>query len=241
MQHIDVLDKGFVQLVDSLGNDLTAVNAARVSFGKRKSELDEKDIKLMRFLIDNEHHSPFRHAQVQLHIKAPEGVTRQLFKHLIGANITDGNRQDSALAWNEISRRYVVIDEFYIPSFFRKQSASNKQASQYDENGNPISFTEEENKNLKLEWEGCVNEIQKSINKLIEQGVAKEQAQMLLPIDFYTEFYYTASFQCLAHLCELRLDNHAQWEIQQYAKAIYSILEHLFPKTTEMWFKQESN
>src|ERR1044072_3599697 len=116
---------GSIELVDHMGSDLTVVNSARVSFGKRKTQLDESDTKLINFLAKHKHWSPFRHVQFQFHIKAPEIVGRQMYKHIIGADYAFKDH-----AWNEISGRYVEYDdEFYIPSMYRKQSDSNKQAS----------------------------------------------------------------------------------------------------------------
>lgn len=239
----NILDNGFIELIDYLGNDLTTVNAARVSFNKRKTKFDKKDAKLMKFLKENEHHSPFRHPQVELHIKCPEAVARQLWKHCIGANTTSQERTDSAIAWNEISRRYVEIQDFHIPNEFRKQHEKSKQSSVYDENGNPETFDDVTNYELKRDWENCIQNIQWTIEKLLENGVSKEQAQMLLPLTFYTEFYWTTSFQSLAHFCDLRhhhdacdAERHSQWEIAQYASSVYDILYLLFPKTSEMWF-----
>ena len=123
-----VLDKGFIEVVDSLGNDLTVVNSARVSFGKRKEKWDKSDERLVRYLAKYKHYSPFRHLQVQFHVKAPEFVMRQWYKHVVGIETTSSHVTKDH-AWNEISGRYVPYDEFYMPTEFRKQSDDNKQAS----------------------------------------------------------------------------------------------------------------
>ena len=125
----EVLDKGFIEVVDSLGNDLTVVNSARVSFGKRKEKWDKSDERLVRYLAKHKHYSPFRHLQVQFHIKAPEFVMRQWYKHVVGIETTS-NSSTKDHAWNEISGRYVEYDEFYEPTIYRKQSDDNKQASE---------------------------------------------------------------------------------------------------------------
>ena len=122
-----VLDKGFIEVIDTLGDDLTVVNSARVSFGKRKTKWDKGDERLVRYLAKHKHHSPFRHLQIQFHIKAPEFVMRQWYKHVVGIETTS-NSSTKDHAWNEISGRYVEYDEFYQPEVYRKQSEDNKQA-----------------------------------------------------------------------------------------------------------------
>ena len=124
----EVLDKGFVEVIDALGIDLTVANSARVSFGKRKNKYDRSDERLVRYLAKHKHFSPFRHLIVQFHIKAPEFVTRQLYKHVVGIETTSSSITKDH-AWNEISQRYVPVDEFYIPEVWRAQSEDSKQAS----------------------------------------------------------------------------------------------------------------
>lgn len=125
----DVLDKGFIEIIDHIGSDLTVVNSARVSFGKRKSQYDENDRKLVKYLAKHKHWSPFRHLVVQFHIKAPEFVMRQWYKHVVGIE-TSSSYPTKDHAWNEISGRYVPVKDFYRPSNWRKQSDNNKQASE---------------------------------------------------------------------------------------------------------------
>ncbi|MDE3246718.1 MAG: FAD-dependent thymidylate synthase, partial [Acidobacteriota bacterium] len=117
---IKVLDKGFVRLVDAMGSDLSVVNAARVSFGKQKDTFEDSDRKLIKYLAVHEHTSPFRHAYMQFHVKAPIFVFRQWMKHQVGCS------------WNEISGRYVEFpnDEFFVPASFRQQAKVNKQGSE---------------------------------------------------------------------------------------------------------------
>jgi len=126
---VNVLDKGYIEVVDSLGDDLTPVNAARVSFGGRSDKFEAKDRRLSKFLIKHKHFSPFRHQHVMMIIKAPEFVMRQWYKHVVGIETTsDHPTKDHA--WNEISGRYVAYNEFYEPSEYRAQSDDNKQASE---------------------------------------------------------------------------------------------------------------
>ena len=125
----EVLDRGFIEIIDSLGNDLTVANSARVSFGKRKDKYDKSDERLVRYLAKNKHYSPFRHLMVQFHIKAPEFVMRQWYKHVVGIETTSSSSTKDH-AWNEISGRYVPVEEYYIPEVWRQQSEDNKQASE---------------------------------------------------------------------------------------------------------------
>ena len=126
---VKCLDKGYIELVDTLGDDLTPVNAARVSFGGRSDDFTDKDRRLSKFLIKHKHFSPFRHQHVMMIIKAPEFVMRQWYKHVVGIETTsDHPTKDHA--WNEISGRYVAYSDFYMPKEFRAQSDDNKQASE---------------------------------------------------------------------------------------------------------------
>jgi thymidylate synthase (FAD) len=128
IRKIDILDKGEVELLGVFGTDLTVVNAARVSFGNRKSSLSNEDIKLTGYLADNKHYSPFRHIMIRFRIKAPEFVMRQLYKHIVGIEVT-ASYPTKDHAWNEISGRYKPVEDFYYPTEWRKQSKNNKQAS----------------------------------------------------------------------------------------------------------------
>ena len=220
-----VLDKGFVEVVDSLGNDLTVVNSARVSFGKRKKYWDKSDEHLVRYLVKHKHFSPFRHLQVQFHIKAPEFVMRQWYKHVVGIETTS-NSSTKDHAWNEISGRYVPVDDYYYPSYFRKQSEDNKQASEGEiENQKQGYFL----------WEKGLYQVQEIYKELLELGVAKEQARTILPLSQYTEVYWTASFQAIMNFIELRDESTAQWEIQEYAQTVKELMFDTYPKITKIW------
>ncbi len=223
-----VLDKGFIEVVDSLGNDLTVVNSARVSFGKRKTKWDKGDERLVRYLAKYKHYSPFRHLQVQFHVKAPEFVMRQWYKHVVGIETTsNGSTKDHA--WNEISGRYVPVEEFYIPEIWRKQSEDNKQASEG-------VLESENNGRAKHYYNTALSTTINMYNRLINDlGVAKEQARVILPLSQYTEVYWTASFQAIMNFIELRNEKTSQIEIQEYAKAMLKITHHTFPKITEIW------
>lgn len=209
---LKVLDKGFVRLIDHMGSDLSVVNAARVSFGKRKEAFEEGDAKLIGYLAEHEHTSPFRHTALTLHVKAPIFVFRQWMKHRIGSE------------FNEISGRYVEFpeDEFFVPAAFRKQAKVNKQGSEGE--------IDAANRARAMEsyLESCRGAVG-HYKELLALGVCREQARCVLPVGLYSEVYWTVSLQAVAHFIRLRTDSHAQWEIQQYAAAVRAVVEPLFP------------
>ena len=223
----DVLDKGFIEVVDSLGNDLTVVNSARVSFGKRKEKWDKSDERLVRYLAKHKHYSPFRHLQVQFHIKAPEFVMRQWYKHVVGIETTS-NSSAKDHAWNEISGRYVEVEDFYYPSVWRKQSEDNKQASEG-------VLDDLQQKRMNDTYNELMRQVEMAYDRMIDVGVAKEQARIVLPLNQYTEVYWTASFQAVMNFIELRNEKTSQIEIQEYAKVLLEQMKEVFPKTTELW------
>ena len=222
---IDVLDKGYIEVVDSLGDDLTPVNAARVSFGGQSDEYTDKDRKLSRFLIKHKHFSPFRHQHAMFIIKAPEFVMRQWYKHVVGIETTSSHVTKDH-AWNEISGRYVPYDEFYEPKEFRKQSDDNKQASDGVVDDQVVAS---------IYWGTAQNNVIETYNKLLDMGVAREQARSILPLTVYTKVWWTASFQSIMNFIELRDEPTSQVEIQEYAKAMKKIVLTLFPETTKLW------
>ena len=228
MSKSDVLDKGFIEVVDSLGNDLTVVNSARVSFGKRKTVWSASDRRLCKYLAKHKHYSPFRHLQVQFHIKAPEFVMRQWYKHVVGIETTS-NSSTKDHAWNEISGRYVEVEDYYIPNVWRKQSEDNKQASEG-------TLTEVQNSRAIHSYNTALTTTMNMYERLVrDYGVAKEQARVILPLSQYTEVYWTASFQAIMNFIELRNEKTAQIEIQEYAKVLLELMHETFPKITEIW------
>ena len=222
-----VLDKGFIEVVDSLGNDLTVVNSARVSFGKRKSVWSASDRRLCHYLAKYKHYSPFRHLQVQFHIKAPEFVMRQWYKHVVGIETTS-NSSAKDHAWNEISGRYVPVEDFYIPDVWRKQSEDNKQASEG-------VLDDLQQKRMASVFNEYMRQVEMAYDRMIDAGVAKEQARIILPLNQYTEVYWTASFQAIMNFIELRNEKTSQIEIQEYAKSMLDLMYQTFPKITEIW------
>lgn len=227
-KEIKILDKGHIRVEGVMGDDLTVVNSARVSFGKRKEVWDEKDAKLVRYLAKNKHFSPFRHLLIQLNIKAPEFVMRQLFRHVVGIEATS-NYPTKDAPWNEISGRYVPVEDYYIPDVFRAQSDDNKQASEGE-----VELQEECLRN----WKDAISHAKIFYDGLLRRGVAKEQARCILPLNQYTEVYWTASFQAIVNFIELRDEKTAQVEIQEYARALKGIMLEVFPETTKIWSEE---
>lgn len=211
IQQIKVLDHGFVKYIDHMGDDLRTANAARISFHKQKGTFDDKDEALLRYLVEHGHTSPFRHCHITFHIKAPFFVLRQWMKYRIASE------------FNEVSGRYVDLGqaEFYIPSVFRSQSKNTKQGSD--------GVLEDDSRVLFTEYEKACKFAFYQYNQLVARGVAKEQARCVLPLATYTEVYWTASLQTVAHFLRQRLSPHAQKEIQEYAKVVATITEQMFP------------
>ena len=224
---IDVLDKGYIEVVDKLGDDLTPVNAARVSFGGRSEDFTEKDKRLSKFLIKHKHFSPFRHQHVMMIIKAPEFVLRQWYKHVVGIETTSTHSTKDH-AWNEISGRYVEVEDFYFPEVWRKQSEDNKQAS----DGQLEGIDSDVAKNI---YEDHMRLTIQHYETLLMKGVAKEQARIILPLSQYTQVWWTASFQSIMNFIELRDEPTSQVEIQEYARALKTIMLDVFPETTQLW------
>jgi len=224
---VNVLDHGFVSLIDWLGDDLTVVNSARVSFGKRKTDFDEKDAKLVKFLAKHKHWSPFRHVYLQFHCKVPEFVARQWYKHVVGIAYSEAATNDHA--WNEVSLRYVNASDFdfYTPQGgFRQQSEDNKQASLDDVVNDPDGA-------LKEAYIHHSEQALKLYQQLVENGVAREQARGVLPLNIYTEFYWTVSLQALVNFIHLRKHPGAQYEIRQYADVLENLTQLVVPHAYE--------
>jgi len=212
---------GEIQIVGVLGNDLTIVNAARLSFASESEVISQKDEKLINYLAKNKHTSPFRHCFVAFRIKAPEMVMRQWYKHIIGCSWLAPEFQNHG--WNEVSGRYVEIEpEFYIPTTWRKQSKDNKQASQGAHKAVAARACNDAYKDALKE---CCN----TYELMIKLGTAKEQARMVLPLSLYTEVMWTASLQALFNFVSLRDHEHAQQEIRDYAKVVDVVCSELYP------------
>ena len=209
-----------VEYVDHMGSDLSVVNAARVSFDKVSHELSEADVKLIGYLAKHDHWSPFAHTSVQLRVKAPIFVARQLVKHQVGG------------VWNEVSRRYVSTEpEFYMPEVWRGKPMNAKQGSS-DE-----IITSLDHGYYTYPTGKLVNDTLCSVvslyNTMIDQGVAPEMARMVLPQNMMTEWIWTGSLVFWARVCKLRLDPHAQAESSVVAREIDETVKYLFPHSWE--------
>lgn len=225
---INVLDKGYVRLVDTMGDDLAVVNAARVSYDKESYEFTDKDKGLLKFLWREDHTSPFRHASVSFEIYAPLFVARQWWKYAVASTHVDDQN-----GWNESSRRYITEDEeFYIPrgSEWRSKPENSKQGS-----GEPLEdsvggwFT---NKLFDIAEEG-----NKLYKEALEAGIAPEQARLFLPAyGMYVRWRWTTSLHGLLHFLDQRLKNDAQSEIRDYADAVLELTKDKFPETFKVVF-----
>ena len=202
-----------VELIDHMGSDASVVNAARVSFGKRIKEMSEGDTKLIRYLAKHNHWSPFGHASVQFRIKAPIFVARQLVKHQVG------------LTWNEISRRYVEYEpEFYEVDTWRGRPINKKQGSSEEE----IVWIDRSTRTDALQSQVETIAL-KNYNRMLEAGVAPEQARMILPQSMMTEWYWSGTLYAFARVCNLRCAEDAQYETRIVANLINDECEKLFP------------
>ncbi len=212
-QRINVLDQGFVRLVDVMGNDARIVQAARVSYGDGTKTVRE-DAGLIDYLMRHKHTSPFEMVEFTFHIKAPIFVVRQWFRH-------------RTASVNEISGRYSVLrDEFYLPdpSELRAQSAKNKQVG---EGALPDDAAVAAARRI----HDSQRESYTIYEELLELGVAREMAREVLPVGLYTEFYWKQNLHNLLHFLRLRLDWHAQAEIRVYADAVAKFVSKAVPAT----------
>jgi thymidylate synthase (FAD) len=226
--HVNVLDKGYVRLIDSMGTDLSVVNAARASYDKESVEFGERDANLLAFLVRENHTAPFRHGIIQLECYAPLMVKNQWFKHLIGGihhNDQEFPGIDPFFGWNESSRRYVTEkEEFYVPSSWRAKPANSKQGS-----GGAIE-DEEFTEILDTAYLRHINEGLRYYRDAMHNGVAPEQARLFLPAyALYVRWRWTTSLQGVMHFINLRDESHAQEEIQEYARAVKKLAATKFP------------
>jgi thymidylate synthase (FAD) len=215
---LDPLEDGIssVELLRVSGSDLDVANAARVSYGRVSPQISERDTKLIGFLMEHDHTSPFEHNQLSFRIKAPIFIARQWMRHRMNS-------------YNEISYRYVTVKtEFYIPKEFRYQDIVNKQSS----NGAFFDVS------LFALYKKTVDDSYKAYEQLLEAGVCREQARALLPIGVYTEFIFTCNMHSLMHFMKLRLSHGAQSEIKAYAKALLRLALPHFPITLSAWQKK---
>lgn len=223
----DVLDKGYVRLVNSWGSDLDIVNAARVSYDKESSDFSEKDSKLLDFLVRDKHDSVFRHSGFTFEVYAPLMVARQWYKHAVGST-----HMDDQMGWNESSRRYITEnEEFYVPlpQEWRSAPENSKQGS-----GSPVDVMVGAKYTSAL-WKS-VDRGMELYKEALADGIAPEQARLLLPAyGMYVRWRWTGSLNAVLHFLSLRLKGDAQSEIREYAEAINTIAESKFPETVSAW------
>jgi thymidylate synthase (FAD) len=236
--------QGFVARLDDncCGSDLTVVNCARVSFGSREDDLSERGIKLINYLAEHKHMSPFRHPQISFHLKAPEMMMRQAYKHVVGIDWTSGAPPIKDHAWNEISGRYVTYEDVYMPTMFRPQSDDNKQASDEGDLSNVktnyvADVYQEQDLTVAQVYDEVVECCKRGYQALLEAGVAKEQARLIMPFSTFTEVIWTCSLEAVVHFIKLRQHAGAQWEIRQFTEAVESLTRDRFPVSTEALLK----
>jgi len=211
---IPVLDHGFVRLDDAMADDLSVVNGARVSFARRKEEVDESDEGLIRFLMRDRHGTPFEHNSFRFHIRTPIFVAREWFRHRIGS-------------FNEFSMRYAkATDEFYVPAAEDVRSQVGKPGSYSFEQVSP-EIAEQTREELQAVYETAYETYQ----RLVELGVARELARCVLPVGAYTEFYWTVNARSLMNFISLRAAETAQREIRRYAEACEVFFAEKMPVT----------
>lgn len=210
-----------VRLDEFCGKDVSVVNAARVSHAKKVEEMSERDEKLIGYLAEHEHGTPFEHNFLKFEIKAPIFVFREWHRHRVG------------WSYNEWSMRYLeggkdIQLDFYIPSVMRGQSKSNRQASE------GFIFDGSNKADMVVAYSAAVS----AYYKLLKNGVAKEIARSVLPVGMYSSMIASCNLRSLLHFLKLRLSSDAQWEIRQYAKAMLKLAEQHFPVTIGNWRKK---
>ena len=203
-----------------------------MSFGAQKKAFEAKDIGLIKYLHKHKHFSPFRHVMFRFRVKAPEFVMRQWYKHVVGAE-TSSAYPTKDHAWNEISGRYKPVNDFYIPTVWRKQSKDSKQASEG-------VLNEEDTADADVLFGVFMNTCTETYERLLKLGVAKEEARIVLPLNQYTEVIWTCSAQALLNFIELRDEPTAQVEIQEYAKYMRKIVQDRFPILYSVWFPEKN-
>lgn len=198
-----------IELIDVMGNDLSVVNAARVSYSKTKKSFEQSDEKLIKYLAEHNHWSPFAHASLQFRIKAPIFVARQLVKHQVG------------LVWNEVSRRYVDFPpELYKPETWRGRPKNSKQGSDGE-----IKLDQTIEYSMESAMESCLI----TYNTLLAKGVAPEQARMVLPQSMMTEWYWSGTLYAFSRVCNLRCKPDTQKETRDVADEMYKLCDSKFP------------
>jgi thymidylate synthase (FAD) len=211
---IQVLDHGFVRLDDAMASDLSVVNSARVSFGRRKTEMDESDEGLIRFLMRDRHGTPFEHNAFRFHIRTPIFVAREWFRHRVGS-------------FNEFSMRYAkATDDFYVPEADDVRTQVGKPGAYSFEPVSP-ELAEQTREELQAVYDHAFA----TYERLVDAGVARELARAVMPVGAYTEFYWTVNARALMNFVALRAHETAQREIRRYAEAVETFFAEKMPVT----------
>jgi thymidylate synthase (FAD) len=211
---IEILDHGFVRLDGAMADDLSVVNGARVSFARRKTEMDESDEGLIRFLMRDRHGSPFEHNAFRFHVRCPIFVAREWFRHRIGS-------------FNEFSMRYAkATDDFYVPDAADVRTQVGKPGAYRFEQVEP-ALAEEARSALEASYEAAYA----TYTRLVEAGVARELARSVLPMGAYTQFYWTVNARALMNFVSLRNSEFAQREIRRFAEAVEQLFAERMPVT----------
>lgn len=230
---INILDKGYVRLVDTLGNDLSIANAARVSYDKESKlredgSLNINDQRLIKFLWNERHTSPFRHAAMTFEVYAPLFVARQWWKHAVASTHLDDQN-----GWNESSRRYITEnEEFYVPEAheWRSKPENSKQGS-----GEPIIHGKGNYFTTSLN--SYIDQGEQLYQRAMDEGIAPELARLFLPAyGMYVRWRWTTSLHGVLTFLDQRLPSDAQYEIRQYAEAVKELTKQSFPYTYEVAF-----
>jgi thymidylate synthase (FAD) len=209
-----VLDHGFVRLDGVMADDLSVANAARVSFARRKTELDESDEGLIRFLMRDRHGTPFEHNAFRYHVRCPIFVAREWFRHRIGS-------------FNEFSLRYArATDDFYVPEADDVRSQVGKPGAYTFE---PVD--QELAEHTREEFRAVYDHAYETYERLVEAGVAREVARSVLPVGAYTQFYWTVNARALMNFVSLRNSEFAQLEIRRYAEVVEALFADRMPVT----------
>lgn len=225
---VQVLDRGFINLEDFMGGDLRVVNSAKVSNKKRSETMGKEEARLINYLMKHRHGSPFEHSYFTFYVKAPLFVVREWQRHRIGS-------------FNEMSGRYVEFEaEFYSPRILRIPGDTNKQGSKEPDSEFLVEWADD---NVGCDWHDEMSaELTMAYESafdhyelLLENGVAKEMARMVLPLSLYTEFFWTVNSRSLMNFLSLRTGEDAQWEIRQYANAIELVFSEKMPHTWDAW------
>jgi len=213
--HVRVLGgQGWIGLVNHMGDETTIVNAARVSFGKRRETMDERDVVLLKYLIENQHTSPLEHISFTFIVHCPLFIRSQWHRH-------------RTWSYNEVSRRYTSLDlEFYVPHQVREQAKTNRQASV-----DAVDLDQETARGLIATHNQASLDL---YDRLLDMGACREQARGVLPQNLMTTYWATVDLHNLLRFLELRDSEHAQWEIRQYAAAIKELVKPYVPKLAKI-------